>query len=187
MTTRDGEDIVNAVNNGNLAEQCEALEEYRKNATSFGDIDRISIGRAAMNALAHSAGRYCLTEKHVLSYRIAGLGEEIIPPAIDVLSRSNDPEVRLFASTLLLEKGDYTGVPVLLSEVREGSEGRYIAARALVNAGIKDVAPRIREILSRRPPLSDNQLPMNEDCWTMQFMELLVQIEGVPVNEILWR
>ncbi|MEO9030879.1 MAG: HEAT repeat domain-containing protein [Ktedonobacteraceae bacterium] len=116
-----------------LEEQAAALDEATVMLKEFG--------KRVVDRFVRSDDRYIIWE------RLIRFGWYLIDPLKEVLSHTEDPEIRDLSAILLLKLGDKTGVPILLDIISTGEEWVCQAAFRLAEAQIVEAGDRMIERL----------------------------------------
>lgn len=90
-----------------------------------------TLATKAVKSLKNSSNRFLVAE------RLSRFGSIIIPHLEKLLKQSNDSEVKILASLVLLQLHSQVGVPVLLNAIKNDEEYAILAAQHLAKVGIK--------------------------------------------------
>lgn len=170
MTSTDTQKIVSQLRADSIADQVAALDERVAGSGSFEPNEKMVIADAALDALSRSSNRYILAEK------IIQLGEELIQPAVRRFGQYADPELNFYLAALLLLKGERIGVPTLLSEVRADGEFLVFACNLLANAKVKELSPRLINVLSEIPLGEDTPIPTEQHDVVCTLLRCLAKV-----------
>ncbi len=107
-----------------IAKQIPAVEE------SVTIVDGLAI--KAVEALQNSSNPFLVAE------RLNRFGSIIVPHLEKLLQESNNSEVNILASLVLLQLNSQVGIPFLLAAIKNDEEYAMLAAQHLAKAGIKD-------------------------------------------------
>ena len=99
----------------------------------------------------------CGPDRLFVAERLYRFGSVVIPPLGDLLEPSDDSEVHILASMVLLQLGSKVGIPWLLDAIVKDDEYACMAAHRLAEAGIADAGSRIVARL-RSPELDLDQI-----------------------------
>lgn len=112
-----------------LGEQAAALDEAAAILKEFG--------RRLVDRFVRSDDRFIIWE------RLARFGPFVIDPLKEVLSQTEDPELRGLSAMVLLKLGNRTGVPILLNIISSDDVLLCQAAATLSEAQVAEAGDRI--------------------------------------------
>ncbi len=107
-----------------IAKQIPAVEE------SVTIVDGLAI--KAVEALQNSSNPFLVAE------RLNRFGSIIVPHLEKLLQESNNSEVNILASLVLLQLNSQVGIPILLAAIKDDKEYAILAAQHLAKAEVKD-------------------------------------------------
>jgi len=93
--------------------------------------------KSAVNAFRRGPDRLFVAE------RLYRLGSVVVAPLEELLDKSDNPEVKILASLVLLQFGSTSGVPCLLDAIVKDCEYACMAANRLAEMGITEASDRI--------------------------------------------
>jgi len=121
------------VESDSFEEQAAGLDEATALLNAFG--------KRVVDRFVHCNDRFIIWE------RLYRFGPFVTEPLKEVLSQTDDPELRGLSAMVLLKLGDKTGLPVLLEIISTGEELLCLAASRLIEAHIIEAADRMIERL----------------------------------------
>src|SRR5579863_8490314 len=114
-----------------LEEQAAALHEAAAILKEFG--------RRLVDRFVRSDDRFIIWDRFLRF----GPGPFVIDPLKEVLSHTEDPELRAYSAAALLILGDRTGVPILLEIISSDEIFLYLAAAYLAKAQVDEAGDRM--------------------------------------------
>ena len=115
--------VMKDLNSTQIEKQIPAVEE------AINIVDTLAM--KAVEGLQNSSNRFLVAE------RLNCFGSIIVPHLEKLLQESNNSEVKILASLVLLQLNSKIGVPFLLVAIKEDDEYAILAAQHLAKAGIK--------------------------------------------------
>lgn len=85
--------------------------------------------------------------RFLISQRFELFGNEIVPHLRDVYEEAEDFSLKFHSATALLRLGDNTGIPTLITALREKQEYLCQAATALADSGVEEAVNDIESML----------------------------------------
>ena len=116
--------VMNDLDSTQIDKQIPAIEEA---ATIVNEL-----AIKAVQSLLNSSNPFLVAE------RLNRFGSIIVPHLEKLLQESDNSEVNILASLVLLQLNSQVGIPILLAAIKDDDEYAILAAQHLAKAGIKD-------------------------------------------------
>ena len=121
--------LLENLDSSQISQQVPAIEE----ATDV--VETLAI--KAVHSLKISSNPFLVAE------RLSHFGSIIVPHLETLLQDSDNSEIRILASLVLLQLNSRTGISILLNAIKDDEEYAILAAQHLAQAGIKDAVQLI--------------------------------------------
>jgi hypothetical protein len=119
----------------------------------------------------------------VLAPRLPKFGAAIGPASLDVLNSSRPKGIRSLAALVLLSVDDWTGVPLLIEEVRDQGEFELMAILMLLSRGVREIVPFLVERL-RTLEYDDAPIPTTAQDLYATYLRALRRAGGQLTSDL---